>query len=81
MSDQREAIRSNAKYLRNARPVDPEEICEYVEGQPHPAVVKQALREEAFDLGLVEREDGTFVPVGEGPGRPAFHGVTSFPAP
>ncbi|NHN49573.1 class I SAM-dependent methyltransferase [Halostella sp. JP-L12] len=79
MTDQRAAIRSNAKYLRNVRPVDPEEICEYVEGQPHPAVVRQTLREEAFDLGLVEREDGTFVPVDDEPARPAFHGVTSFP--
>ncbi|SEO78157.1 small ribosomal subunit Rsm22 [Halogranum amylolyticum] len=59
----REAVRDNAKYLRQVRPIDPEEIAEYVEGNPHPAVVKQTLREEAFDLGLLEREDGTFVPV------------------
>jgi SAM-dependent methyltransferase len=59
----RESVRANAKYLRNVRPVDPEEICEYVEGSPHPAVVRQTLREEAFDLRLRERDDGTFVPV------------------
>jgi len=59
----REAVRSNAKYLRQVRPIDPEEIAEYIEGQPHPAVVAQTLREEAFDLGLVERDDGTFVPL------------------
>ena len=63
----RDAVRDNAKYLRQVRPIDPEEIAEYVEGSPHPAVVKQTLREEAFDLGLVEREDGTFVPVDEEP--------------
>lgn len=59
----REAVRSNAKYLQQVRPIDPDEIAEYIEGQPHPAVVAQTLREEAFDLGLVEREDGTFVPL------------------
>ena len=63
----REAVRSNAKYLQQVRPIDPEEIAEYIEGQPHPAVVRQTLREEAFDLGLVERADGTFVPIAEGP--------------
>ena len=63
----REAVRSNAKYLRQVRPIDPEEICAYIDGQPHPAVVKQTLRQESFDLGLVEREDGTFVPVDSGP--------------
>ncbi|WP_049987037.1 small ribosomal subunit Rsm22 family protein [Halobellus rufus] len=63
----REAVRANAKYLRNVRPIDPEEIHEYVEGTPHPAVVRQTLREEAFDLRLREREDGTFVPAGEEP--------------
>jgi SAM-dependent methyltransferase len=61
----REGIRDNARYLRNVRPIDPEEIHEYVEGTPHPAVVRQVLREEAVDLGLVERADGTFVPAPE----------------
>jgi len=77
--DQRERVRENAKYLRNVRPIDPEEISEYVEGQPHPAVVRQALREEAVDLGLVERADGAFEPVGDDPVRPAFRGVEAFP--
>jgi SAM-dependent methyltransferase len=63
----REAVRSNAKYLREVRPIDPEEIHEYIEGTPHPAVVRRTLREEAFDLGLVERSDGTFVPVDDDP--------------
>ena len=59
----REAVRSNAKYLRQVRPIDPDEIADYIEGQPHPAVVARTLREEAFDLGLIERADGTFVPL------------------
>ncbi|MFC7042690.1 small ribosomal subunit Rsm22 family protein [Halonotius sp. GCM10025705] len=59
----REAVRSNAKYLQQVRPIDPDEIAEYIDGQPHPAVVAQTLREEAFDLGLIERADGTFVPL------------------
>jgi len=59
----REAVRSNAKYLRQVRPIDPDEISGYVEGEPHPAVVRRVLREEAYDLGLFEREDGAFVPV------------------
>jgi len=80
VSDQREAIRSNAKYLRNVRPIDPEEICEYVEGSPHPAVVRQHLREDAALLGLIERDDGTFVPVGDEPVRPLRGPVERFPA-
>ncbi|QCC48155.1 small ribosomal subunit Rsm22 family protein [Halobellus limi] len=69
----RDAVRSNAKYLRNVRPVDPEEIHEYVEGTPHPAVVRETLREEAYDLRLREREDGTFVPVSDDPApRPGW---------
>ncbi|WP_123534249.1 small ribosomal subunit Rsm22 family protein [Halosimplex salinum] len=77
--DQREQVRSNAKYLREVRPVDADEIYEYVDGQPHPAAVKQVLRESAVDLGLVEREDGTFEPVAEGPVSVAFDGVEAFP--
>ncbi|TYL40479.1 SAM-dependent methyltransferase [Natronococcus pandeyae] len=79
MTDQREAIRSNAKYLRNVRPIDPDEICDYVDGSPHPAVVRQHLREEAVDLDLIEREDGTFVPVGDEPVRPNRGPVERFP--
>jgi SAM-dependent methyltransferase len=47
------------------RPLDPAELSEYVEGQPHPAVVRRDLRGLAFALGIVERADGTFVPVEE----------------
>lgn len=79
-ADRREQVRSNAKYLRNVRPIDPNEICEYIEGVPHPGVVRQILREEALDLGLIERDDGTFVPVADEPTTPAFHGVERFPA-
>ena len=79
MTDQRAAIRNNAKYLRQVRPIDPEEIADYVEGSPHPAVVRQTLREEAFDLGLWEREDGTFVPFEAGPAPRADWEPTAFP--
>jgi len=75
----REAIRNNANYLRNVRPVDPEEICEYVEGHPHPAVVKRVLEEEALDLGLVQRPDGTFVPVDDDPVEHRRVDVDRFP--
>ncbi|WP_424004120.1 small ribosomal subunit Rsm22 family protein [Haloarcula salina] len=77
--DTRRQIRENAQYLRNVRPLDPEEIHEYVEGEPHPAVVRQVLREEAFDLGLVERDDGTFVPAPDGRLAVSFDGVDRFP--
>ncbi|KDE60374.1 methyltransferase type 12 [Halostagnicola sp. A56] len=79
MSERREAVRSNAKYLRNVRPIDPEEICEYVEDTPHPAVVRQDLREQAADLELLEREDGTFVPAGDEPISPRRGPVERFP--
>ncbi|RDI70656.1 small ribosomal subunit Rsm22 family protein [Halopelagius longus] len=75
----REAVRSNAKYLRNVRPIDPEEICEYIEGTPHPAVVRQTLREEAYDLRLVERDDGTFVPANDDPAPLESWTPTEFP--
>lgn len=75
----RQAILDTAKYLRNVRPIDPEELVEYVEGGTHPAVVRQTLREEALDLGLYEREDGTFVPAGDDPIDPRFDGVSTIP--
>jgi SAM-dependent methyltransferase len=78
-ADQREQVLSNAKYLRNVRPVDPEEICEYVGDQPHPAAVRQVLREEALSLSMIEQDDGTFVPAPEEPLAVDFDGVDSFP--
>jgi len=77
--EQREQIRSNAKYLQNVRPIDPEEIHEYVDGEPHPAAITQVLREEAVDLGLLERADGTFEPVDSGPLPDDFDGVEALP--
>jgi SAM-dependent methyltransferase len=75
----REAVRSNAKYLRQVRPIDPDEIAEYVDGQPHPAVVRRVLREEAYDLGLFERDDGTFVPANTDPVPPDEWSPTELP--
>ncbi|WP_248904872.1 small ribosomal subunit Rsm22 family protein [Halocatena marina] len=76
--EQREQVRNNARYLQNVRPIDPEEIYEYVEGQPHPAVVRQVLREQAFDLGLIERDEA-FVPVSDSPVEIEFDGVDRIP--
>ncbi|WP_232685797.1 small ribosomal subunit Rsm22 family protein [Halobacterium zhouii] len=79
MPADRDAILDSARYLRNVRPLDPAELREYVEGRPHEAVVRQVLREHAVDLGVVEREDGTFVPANDDPIAPAFDGVTELP--
>ncbi len=75
----RDAVRDNANYLRNVRPVDPEEISEYIEGVPHPGIVRETLREEAFDLRLRELDDGTFVPVADAPVEPPGWGPEAFP--
>jgi 2-polyprenyl-3-methyl-5-hydroxy-6-metoxy-1,4-benzoquinol methylase len=74
-----ESIVDTARYLRNVRPIDPEEIYEYVGGQPHPAVVRETLRNHAFELEIVEREDGAFVPLEDGSIDPDFDGVERFP--
>jgi hypothetical protein len=66
-TDRREQVRDSARYLRGVRPLDPAELSEYVRGHPHPAVVRRDVRRLAFELGVVERGDGTFVPVGEDP--------------
>jgi hypothetical protein len=81
---QRSDLRDTARYLRSVRPIDPEEVFEYVEGQPHPGIVKQALRTLAPELGLVETDEGTFVPAGEDPvpawrARGADEHVTALP--
>ncbi len=76
---QREQVRDNARYLQQVRPIDPAEIHEYVEGQPHPAAVRQVLRESAPELGLLERADGRFEPVPDEPLAVDFEGVESVP--
>lgn len=63
----RDAVRDAAKYLRQIRPIDPEEVTEYVPNQPDPRVIRQVLREEAMALGLAEMDDGTFRPAAQGP--------------
>ncbi|WP_336022171.1 small ribosomal subunit Rsm22 family protein [Halobellus salinisoli] len=75
----RDAVRANAQYLRNVRPIDPEEIHEYVDGTPHPAVVRRTLRAEAFDLRIRERDDGTFVPASEEPAPQPGWNPETFP--
>jgi len=77
--EQRDAIVANAKYLREVRPIDPEEIREYVEGRPHHAAVRQVLREEALDLGLIERSNGAFEPVPAEPVERRAGTVGAFP--
>ena len=67
MTVDRERLRNTVEYLRSVRPIDPEEIYEYFDSQPHPAVVRQTLREEAFELRLRERDDGAFEPVTDEP--------------
>jgi len=75
----RDAILDSAKYLRGVRPLDPAELREYVESQPRDAVVRQVLREHAAELGVVERDDGTFVPASDDPVYPSFDGVDALP--
>jgi len=75
----REAIVDSAKYLRGVRPIDPAEVSDYVEGGAHPAVAARVLREAAPDLELVERDDGTFVPVDDEPIRPGAGPVEGLP--
>lgn len=66
-SERRTRVEESARYLRGVRPIDPEEIATFVEGGAHPGVVREDLRELAPALGLIERDDGTFIPVPEEP--------------
>ncbi len=77
--DQRTAVRDTAKYLRNIRPIEPSELQDYVTGQPHPAAIREVLREAAVEIGLVEQPNGTFVPVPDDPVSPLGEPVTEFP--
>ncbi|MFB6119881.1 MAG: methyltransferase domain-containing protein [Halobacteriaceae archaeon] len=76
---ERQQVVDAAKYLRGVRPLDPDELSEYVAGGAHPAVVARILREEAVALDLVERANGTFAPVPDETLTPDFDGVGRFP--
>ncbi|MEF8801202.1 MAG: SAM-dependent methyltransferase [Halolamina sp.] len=80
MSVDKELLYNTVNYLREVRPIDPAEIQEYFESGPHPAVVRQALREEAFDLGIIEQADGTFTPAPEGSVSPPGWEAERLPA-
>ena len=67
MSVDPDRLRDTVAYLREARPIDPAEIHEYFDDPPHPAVVRRALRESAYELRLRERADGTFENVSSEP--------------
>lgn len=54
-----------ARYLRGVRPLDPEELVEYVRPRPDPAEIADILRSRAWSLDLVETVGGTFEPVPE----------------
>jgi SAM-dependent methyltransferase len=76
---ERSEILDTARYLREVRPVDPEEIFEYISTAPHPAVVRQTLREAMFELGVREQADGTFVSVESGPVEVPATTIEAFP--
>jgi SAM-dependent methyltransferase len=76
--DARQTVLDTAKYLRQVRPVDPEELSEYADA--HPAVVRQVLRDHAVALGLVEHDDGTFTPPEDTPVPAGLDTVRRLPA-
>ncbi|MBP1985730.1 small ribosomal subunit Rsm22 family protein [Halolamina salifodinae] len=80
MSVDRSRLRDTVNYLREVRPIDPGEIQEYFDETPHPAVVRQALQDEAFDLDLIERGDGTFVPADDAPVDPPGWSAQELPS-
>lgn len=65
-ADRRDQVRDSARYLRGVRPLAPEELVQYVEGDVTPETIRGDLRDLAVDLGIVERDDGSFVPVPDG---------------
>lgn len=56
-----------ARYLRPIRPIDPEELVDYLTASTTPATVREILRSRAFELELIERRDGLFVPADTDP--------------
>jgi len=72
-------ILSNVRYLQNIRPIDPEEIGEYISGDLGTELIRSEIRDNAFQLGLIERFDGKFTPVSEDPIGPQMVEVSKIP--
>lgn len=62
MSEVESGVVDAAKYLRSIRPIDPDELVEYVPEAGDATAVRSILRDRAFDLVLIERDDGLFEP-------------------
>ncbi len=75
----RQEILSNVKYLKNIRPVDVEEIKEYLSETIDLRSIRLEIVRNAFELGLVEREDGKFTPVSEEPISPKLVSIQGVP--
>ncbi len=76
---ERQEILSNVKYLQNIRPIDPEEIGGYISESPGVELIRSEIRENAFQLGLIERADGKFIPVSVEPIDPQIIEVQEIP--
>ena len=79
MTDPTAAVLDAVRYLQRVRPIDPAEIVQYVEEDRTPAEIAAVIREHAFELKLVERADGTFVPVATDPLYPEPVTVEAIP--
>lgn len=74
----RKVVIDTARYIRDVRPIDPTEFVQYT-GTNSVDDIRAVIRESAIDLNVIEREDGTFVPVDRESVTVSFDGVESLP--
>ena len=77
--DPTETILDSARYLANIRPIDPEELIDYVASPISPEEVRNVLRDHATEIGLIERSDGIFEAAKDDPVEVEFDGVARLP--
>ena len=73
-----QAIIDTAKYLRHIRPIDPEEILEYVPNASQ-ARITRVMQDSAAELELIEAADGTFHPPPDEPIQEIPSGLLALP--
>lgn len=78
-ADRREQVRDAARYLRDVRPLDPAELSDYVDADVDAATIRSDLQDLAVEVGIVERPDGTFTPVPDGPIPSPSQGIDAVP--